>query len=339
MQFGDTADYKSALRGWRTLAALLPLVVLTGCASFCGEKEKAFDFALIGDTPYNEDQATRLLPNMIRELNAADLEFVVHDGDIKSGSTPCADETFTNRLQQFETIRHPFILIFGDNEWTDCARATNGFDPVERLDKLREMFASGDHSLGGRKLSIARQSNDPRYAKFRENVRWEMGNVLFVGLNIPGSVNNYGKPEFAERDAANLAWLRESFAFAKIENRRAIMIVIQANPWPERGSTNRVHAGFREFLQVLEQETVAFEKPVVLVHGDSHYFRIDKPLYGAKSRRRLENFTRVETFGDPDVHWLRVTVDPEDPEVFTFRQRIVKENLVDHRAAGRFSVE
>jgi len=310
-----------------------------GCASWRGSREKPFDFALIGDVPYDNDQAARQLPNVIRELNAEDLEFVVHDGDIKSGSDPCTDEIFEARQRQFETIHHPFILIFGDNEWTDCGRTTNAFNPDDRLDKLRELFASGNHSLGQRKMSLARQCNDPRYAKFSENVRWEMGNVLFVGLNIPGSRNNHGQPEFAGRNDANLAWLRESFAFAKIENRRAIMIVIQANPWPERGSTNRVHAGYRDFLEMLERETVDFEKPVVLVHGDSHYFRIDKPLYGATSRRRIENFTRVETFGHPDAHWLRVTVDPNDPEVFTFRQRIVKENVVNHRAARRFSVE
>ena len=108
------------------------------------------------------------------------------------------------------------------------------------------------------------------------------------------------------------------------------MIIIQANPFPERGSTNRILPGFREMLTVLETETVAFGKPVVLVHGDSHYFRIDKPLSGTKSRRRLENFTRVETFGNPDVHWLRVTVDPRDPNVFTFRPQLVPSNLVNH---------
>jgi len=36
---------------------------------------------------------------------------------------------------------------------------------------------------------------------------------------------------------------------------------------------------------------------VAYVHGDSHYFRVDKPFLDAKGRR-LENFTRVETFGD-----------------------------------------
>jgi hypothetical protein len=106
--------------------------------------------------------------------------------------------------------------------------------------------------------------------------------------------------------------------------------VFQANPFPERGTTNRVHAGFKEMLAVLEKETLAFKKPVVLVHGDSHYFRIDKPLVGTASKRRIENFTRVETFGNPDVHWLQVTIEPNDPQVFTFRQRIIDNNRVRH---------
>lgn len=74
-------------------------------------------------------------------------------------------------------------------------------------------------------------------------------------------------------------------------------------------------------------------KPVVLVHGDSHYFQIDNPLRksgqpGQRPPPSLENFTRVETFGTPNHHWLYVTVDPKDPNVFTFRQRIVKANVI-----------
>jgi hypothetical protein len=155
-------------------------------------------------------------------------------------------------------------------------------------------------------------------------------------LNVPGSVNNYGnKREFAERNAANIEWIEQSFAFAKIENRRALMFIMQANPFPERGSTNGVHAGFRELLNVLEKETLAFAKPVVLVHGDSHYFRIDKPLTGSASHRRIENFTRVETFGNPDVHWVRATVDPKDSNVFTFDPQMINANIVKHGASAK----
>ena len=73
-----------------------------------------------------------------------------------------------------------------------------------------------------------------------------------------------------------------------------------------------------------------FSGQVVLVHGDTHYFRIDKPLVvteGNPEGSRLENFTRVETFGPPDVHWIRATADPRDPMVFRFEQRIVAANV------------
>jgi hypothetical protein len=68
--------------------------------------------------------------------------------------------------------------------------------------------------------------------------------------------------------------------------------------------------------------------PVVLVHGDSHYFRIDKPMTGTRSRRRVENFTGRETFGENHNHWLHVTVEPTSPNVFLFDQRIVAANLI-----------
>jgi hypothetical protein len=82
-------------------------------------------------------------------------------------------------------------------------------------------------------------------------------------------------------------------------------------------------SGFADFKAALERETISFGKPVVLVHGDSHTFRMDKPVI---SERRPLNFTRVETFGSPDVHWVRASVDARDPEVFTFQPEIIEEN-------------
>ena len=91
--------------------------------------------------------------------------------------------------------------------------------------------------------------------------------------------------------------------------------------------------GCHDILVELRNLTTAFEKPVVLVHGDSHYFRIDKPLVDSQGRR-LENFTRVETFGDHqenginDVHWVKALVDPNSRDVFAFQAQIVPGNRV-----------
>lgn len=297
--------------------------MLVGCAHL-GQR---FDFALIGDMPYTDEATTNLYPNLIREIDAADLAFVVHDGDIKSGSGPCTDELFQQRLSEFQALQHPLFYTFGDNEWQDCGNnKTNKFPPLERLAKLREMFCATNASLGRRMLPLERQSAD-----FPENILWVYKKVVFAGFNMPGAANNFGKPEFNARNAANCEWLKETFALAKREQHRGVMLIIQANPHFDLAATNQVRQGFNEWLGVLEREVTAFDKPVVLVHGDSHYFRIDKPLVSAKTKARIQHFTRVETFGYPDVHWLRARVNPKDPNLFSFHIELVEENL---RAAG-----
>ena len=327
------------IQSFRLASAMVLIgLALLGCGTSTGGRAREaashdlrFDFALIGDVPYSEEQATNSFPNMIEELNHARLAFVVHDGDIKSGSTPCTDDCFERVCAQFQTVRHPFVYLFGDNEWSDCGRVkTNAFDPQERLQKLREMFTQGDQSLGQRTMTLTRQSDEPGHAAFRENVRWTLGRVIFAGMNVPGDDNHFGTPEFGPRNAANIAWIKEAFAIARRDNLRAVMLIMQANPHFDLAATNRLRQGFNEMLGVIEAETVAFGKPVVLVHGDSHYFRIDQPLLGAKSRRRVENFTRVETFGDPDVHWIRASVDWRDPDVFRFYPQRVRKNFVRH---------
>jgi hypothetical protein len=50
------------------------------------------------------------------------------------------------------------------------------------LAKLRQMFFHGDQSLGQRTIRLTRQSEDSRYANFRENVRWTQGDVMFATL-------------------------------------------------------------------------------------------------------------------------------------------------------------
>jgi hypothetical protein len=188
------------------------------------------------------------------------------------------------------------------------------------------MFFATSESLGQRTLTLERQS-----ALFPENVRWVVKNVIFAGLHIVGSNNNLGRTpeadaEYAARNSATLTWLHETFAAARQQEARAVMLVIHANPGFELASSART--GFNDFLTALEAETITFGGPVVLVHGDSHYFRIDKPMIGTRSRRRVENFTRVETFGENDNHWLHVTVEPTSPNVFLFDQRIVAANLI-----------
>jgi len=293
-----------------------------------------FAFGLIGDQQYNAEQEAKF-PNLMRALNRERLKFVVHDGDIKAGNTRCTDELFLDRLEAFQASRHPFLYTPGDNEWTDChTPAAGGYDPEERLAMLRGLFFSDpNESLGRRRLEVSSQFEDSRYSLYVENQLWTMGPVVFATVHIVGSNNNRGRTpqadrEYAARNEANLSWIRTAFALAREGGFDAMMLITQANLRFEMLPAMRT--GFNDTIAVLHDETIAFGKPVVLVHGDTHYFRMDKPLLGTLSQRRLENFTRLETFGTNDVHWVLGRVERGNPNVFVFEQRIVEENLVAH---------
>ena len=286
-------------------------------------------FALFGDLPYNEREveALRLIIDEMNRDN--ELAFVVHDGDIKSGGETCDNRRFLARRADFEASRHPFILIPGDNDWTDCHRPSNGpYDPEERLAKLRELFFSTDESLGQRKLKLTRQGDlQPQYAAWRENVRWEFENTLLVGINIPGSNNNWKNrgtnTEFHARLKANTAWIATNFRTARERNMRAVMLILQANPDFEGTEAAKLarqpgyRDGFAEFRAQLLEEAKAFGKPVVVVHGDTHSYQLDQPLKD-ETGATVSNVTRLETPGSPFIGWVRTVVDANDSKVFQF---------------------
>lgn len=306
----------------RRAAALLLLAALPLWAAAQG-----FSFALIGDLPYS-DFERRHLPRMLEEIARTDASFVIHAGDIKNGYTPCSDELLWDRLVLFRAAPLPLVLVPGDNEWSDCHRPSNGgYAPLERLQVLRRLFFAGEHTLGRRPFRLERQSSDRRFAEFRENVRWVWGPVLFASLNMPGGDNNRGKGrrpsgEFVRRNQANLAWLAAAFDHARRQRLAGVVIIIQANPEFESANAGHPARGYRDFLERLRAETLAFAGQVVLVHGDTHNHRIDKPLLDPKTRRPVVNFTRVETFGSPVMGWVKAEVDPAYPSLFRFEARV-----------------
>jgi hypothetical protein len=81
------------------------------------------------------------------------------------------------------------------------------------------------------------------------------------------------------------------------------------------------HPGFRELLTTLASETSAFSGQVLLVHGDTHWQRIDHPLHDPDTHRPIANFTRLESFGYPFLGWVKVIVDSEQPTLFRFEAR------------------
>ena len=283
----------------------------------------SFSFGVFGDMPYSRHERPAAT-GIVREMAEQALEFAIHVGDIKSGSEPCTDDALREALALFAGSRHPLVYMPGDNEWTDCHRRSNGgYEPEERLARLREIFYPDERSLGQRTIRLARQSEDARFRDFRENVRWQQGGVLFIGLHVVGSNDNFGRSaasnaEHLRRNRANVAWLTQSFELASRRLVRAVVVVIHGNPRFELPETEKSRRGYNEFLKHLQAETVAFGKPVLLVHGDTHIYRVDQPMMDHRLGRPVRNFTRLETFGSPFLGWVKVTVDTARPELFVF---------------------
>lgn len=294
-------------------------------------------FALIGDMQYAVSQQPHF-ERVMAQLDAAPLDFVVHAGDIHGGSVPCTDSLQRARRDEYDRSRHPFVLVFGDNEWADCHRT--GFDPEERLRALRRHFASGPESLGRRRMRLVRQSDAPWATEYAEHARWEAGGALFVTLNLVGSNNSTGTTPAAGREAARrtdaaIAWMRDAFVHARERGLAGVMLVMHGDPGFRRQrltpQLRAVVTGFDRFLGEMGRLVVGFGKPVVLVHGDTHSFIIDMPLSDSATGRVIANFTRVEVFGSPDAHWVRGTADARDPRVFHFEPVLVPSNAVTPR--------
>jgi hypothetical protein len=344
-----------------TIAAALLAAAATATAGlatsghgFHGQqRSSSYAIGLWGDLPYSNGngdtayvQKTTGVPNLIADMNGQKLAFTAHDGDLKDGSSTCSDDKYYDFKASLNTLEAPAIFTPGDNDWTDCDRASaGGYDANERLAFERKVFFSTPDSLGQHPARL-----EVQHAPYVENRRWSYGRVTYATLDVQGSCNNLcgdapDPSEYAARNAADIEWLHGTFDEARKERSAAVMIVWQADPgWdatdgtraPVRdprtlAETDGQPDGYQQLLSALRDETVAFRRPVAVVHGDSHYFRIDKPFLDAKGRR-LENFTRVETFGDHqengnnDVNWLKVTVDPASREVFSFQPQIVPAN-------------
>ena len=236
---------------------------------------------MLGDTPYSEAEVHKL-DDLIGRVNAQPLAFVVHVGDIGTSTTAqaCGDAWLEARQRQFATIRHPFVLLPGDNEWSDCAR--HGLDPQERLAAWRRLFCTDAPGL-----ALERQPGRC------ENARWHADGMSFIGLNVPGG----GEPQLrGPRMDAALEWLDESLALAEQRGVRRIVLFMHADPRFERVGTGDVYARLRA---VLATHAAWFGSRLVLVHGDTHVYRDDEPLPGLR---------RIEVWGSPFVSWLRASI-------------------------------
>ncbi len=286
-------------------ALRLAALIATLLASSAAATER---FVIFGDLQDSSPDGRARDAALIERINGLEPAFSVFIGDIKGGDSQCTNELFNALRAVFDRHERPLIFTPGDNEWTDCWRApAGGFDATERKQAVVSLFTAPGESIGQQPLRLDQQEGQ------RENARWRWNDIVFATLHMTGSNNNLQQrddaiAEHQRRDALNAVWLDEAAAAAS--EALGLVLFIHANPqWDARWWEP---TGFDRFRDQLAEVAARFPGPIVVAHGDTHRFRVDKPFAGAP------RVTRVEVFGPPQRGAVIVEVDPDSPEVFRF---------------------
>ena len=279
--------------------------------------------------PYGPDLiAGPAYRRLIELINQAGPRFAIHVGDFKDGTAACSDEEFTLQWRHFQRFAGALIYTPGDNDWLDCHR--RGDDPLERLQALRQRFFAEARSLGQRPITLQRQSAlMPAFADYRENQRWVHQGVVFATFHTVGPSNGFDaaqpavRAEALRREAANAAWIKSAFDLARSQGARALVLATQAEslryPDPAEPKRGEVQEGYPSIAHQLLPLAETAPHPVLLIHGDFHQYTTDRPFRNAQGRT-ITNLWRLEVFGEPRIHAVRVGVQPEvvgAPFVFT----------------------
>jgi hypothetical protein len=250
---------------------------------------------------------------------------------------PCSNDEYANRLAAMNSVRHPVIYTPGDNEWADCHEDIAGrFQPLDRLRQIRTtFFATPGSSLGGRAMPVQSQSQDSAFAAYVENTRWRFGGFLFATVHMVGSGNATesfpgrsaaDSEEVIARTRAALAWMEETFRMAGAEQLKGVVIAHHGDPGLE--DDREAPQAYREFVDRLADLVKGFDGQVLLIHGDGHELTVDQPLRDRVTGQPLSNFTRLETYGSPDIGWVRVVVDSLAGKIVAYEPRLMRPRLL-----------
>ena len=168
------------------------------------------------------------LRQALRDSSEKSLAFVVVTG-IKGDKEGCTDKLYEERRDLIEEAKRPMVVAPAGSDWTACKNSAGKLNPIERLNRIRELFFSEPGTLGQKKLAVTRQSMSPRFRSYAENSHWEIGRVLYATINLPANNNHYlpeagRNNEFEDRLVANRFWLNRLFSLARTDKVDAVVL-------------------------------------------------------------------------------------------------------------------
>jgi len=218
-------------------------------------------------------------------INETKPSVVMHLGDLKAGGISCTDELLSEHKTLLAQI-YPGKMIYtpGDNDWTDCDRASlsQSFDELERLDYLIPLMFNTPPLLDKQLSSINSQTEQI------ENKLWINDRLAISTIHLVGTSNgraHIGKSNQEKaidiantRDKQNLQWL-ESIE-GKSTEFDALVIGFQADIYQKKvlesgacdDSKLKTCDAFIAYRQAFEQLAKKINKPILVSHGDTGDF-------------------------------------------------------------------
>ncbi len=210
-------------------------------------------------------------------------------------------------------------------------------DGFSSLANIRSVFFADNKSLGTNPIELMRQADVSEFGDMVENAIWTHEEVLFGTVHVTGSGNNFfinnreRALEAIARNKANVEWIKRIFGEAREIDAKAVVIALHASPFEFSNRRDGEFTGlavrggangpFHWIVLAIRDLGAAFERPVLMVHGDYHEFEIDRPflVYAGESEPpKYANITRLQVYGAPEIKAVRVSVEPDTPWVFSF---------------------
>jgi len=207
-------------------ALALALCVLAVTAHAADKEDDSHRFGVIGHS-FNRG-GEKQLREALENSSEKSLAFVVVTG-IKGDKEGCTDKLYEERRDLIDAAKRPMIVAPAGSDWTECKNSAGKLNPIERLNRIRELFFGEPTTLGQKKLPVTRLSTSPRFRSYAENGHWEIGKVLYATVNLPAN-NNHFRPEagrnneFEDRLVANRFWLNRLFSLARTDKVDAIVL-------------------------------------------------------------------------------------------------------------------
>lgn len=241
-------------------------------------------FSVMGDVPYAPEEYGILVQQVADHNALSPSEFMVHVGDIKSGSPICFEVTYQDVSTALAGLAVPTFVLPGDNEWNDCILNID-----ESWAWWEEYFSRFNEAWPASPTVERQEVRD-------ENFAWTSEGVLLVGINLVGGLVHNAE-EWAERLDQDAQWVESQFeAHPGVY---AAVIFAHANPTGDHTA----------YVTRMESAALDFGRPVLFIHGDGHSWIDDVPFAAANIRR-----IQVDRGGNAPP--LQVTVEEGAAEVF-----------------------